>query len=105
MVAILHKHEDGEYITGKFDALDVHTNILHGGWFASKEEAYAAQEINKEENPKEEEEYEEEVKEKILDLESFGNDDIRELAKSAGIEGHDKKRIATLKKELKNGDE
>lgn len=122
MATLLHKYEDGEYKTAWFDPIDVSTNINHGGWFASKEDALPipeAEEIQEEPvvidelEPEAEtivdvEPEEETVLElKNLDLDTFENDDIRELARSAGIKRWKSKRIKTLKREIeaiRNGD-
>lgn len=105
MATLLHKYEDGEYKTAWFDPIDVSTNIKHGGWFASKEEALPAPEVEEiQEEPVAivdvEPEAETTLELKNLDLDTFENDDIRELARSAGIKRWKSKRIKTLKREI-----
>jgi hypothetical protein len=126
MATLLHKYEDGEYKTAWFDPIDVSTNIKHGGWFASKEEALPAPEVEEKEVQEDlviidAQEFEKEAETivdvgpeeettlelKKLDLDTFENDDIRELARSAGIKRWKSKRIKTLKLEIeaiRNGD-
>lgn len=123
MATLLHKYEDGEYKTAWFDSIDVSTNIKHGGWFASKEDALPTPEVEEEEIQEDPVVYEFDIESKIsipvgpeeettlelknLDLDTFENDDIRELARSAGIKRWKSKRIKTLKREIeaiRNGD-
>lgn len=90
MATKLYKYDEttGGIIEDMFDGAEVGNLIANGGWHPCIEYA----------KPVEDEP--EELVLDGLDLDKLENDDIREVARAAGIDGHDTKRIKTLKEEL-----
>lgn len=72
--------ESGDIIEGWFDGQEVSSLVSSGGWSVC--------------NPGDEPEPEESIEE-------LSNEEIREVAELAGIEDYNKKRINTLKEEIK----
>ena len=90
MATTLYKYDPVKkgIIEEKFEGSDVGNLIANGGWVADLNDVNTAHDDTLELIPSN------------LNLDKFENDDIREFARAAGIEGYDKKRISTLKKEL-----
>lgn len=86
MATVLYK--DGECENVDFEFLD---NYLQAGWSVEPEGEGEAESPAKEEDDGSE-------------SAKLSNDEIRELAKEAGIDGWEKKRISTLKSELGHDD-
>lgn len=81
----------GGIIEDMFDGSEVGNLIENSGWHPTKEGAISVADDSEQCG----------LVLRDLDLSALENDDIREIARSAGIEGHDKKRIWKLKEEIK----
>lgn len=98
MATILYKRDpdSGGVIKEMFDGAEVGNLIHNGGWHTRVEDVYPEPEKCQDHI------YEEgNLVLDDLDLSKLENDDIREVARAAGIKGWKRKRISTLKKELK----
>lgn len=81
MATILHKKINGEWQEQYVESRYVHDHIK-SGWLTSQDDSVTKEEADTNNSGK------------------LSADEVRAAAKEAGIEGYDKKRIATLEAEL-----
>ncbi len=95
MATILYKKdpESGGVLKEMFDGSEVGNLIHNGGWHTRVEDVYQEQDSGKDHIDDDGN-----LVLDNLDLSKLENDDIREVARAAGIRGWKTKRIATLKK-------